>query len=122
MNAMTYQTETVRLTPKEFEALQWVDAQSWINDYADPDNEAQTIEDDELAPEQYAEENAKAKLCRLEPESFTFVRDSSAFRQSTFGLLGAEIPPFDATDAQRSAFRRTVNRLIEKLNITEARQ
>lgn len=119
MNTTTYPTETVRLTPAEFAALEFVNAGSWLDDYSDPDNREQTIDDDELTEAEYEIEHEKAKLCRLEPESFEFVRDSSAFRQATFGLFGADLPPWDVTEAKRIAFRRTVNRLISKLQIKE---
>ena len=111
MNQTNYQTETVRLTRAEFAALQWVDAQSWLDDYADPDNEAQTIEDDDLTPEEWAEEHAKAKLCRLEPGSFTFVRESAAFRQSVYGLGTKLIGPFELDDRERQTFTKLRRKL-----------
>lgn len=104
-------TETVRLTPKEFEALEWVDAQAYIDDYADPDNAAETIEADDITPEQFAIEHELALQFSLTPEAFTFVRESAAFRQATYGLKTKLTAVFETTPAQR----RTLRELITKL-------
>lgn len=113
MNPTTYQTETVRLTPKEFEALERVDAQAYVDDYADPDNDSDVMHLDDITPEQYAEESAKAKLFELTPTSFRFVRDSLAFYQATFGLGTLLGSPFTTTAAER----RTIAGLVKKLKI-----
>lgn len=112
MNPTTYQTETVRLTPKEFEALERVDAQAYIDDYADGEAEAICHLDD-ITPERYAEEARKAKEFELTPTSFRFVRDSLAFYQSTYGLGTLLGSPFETTAAER----RTLAGLIKKLKI-----
>lgn len=117
MEVMQYTTETVKLTPGEFDALRWVNAQSWIDDYADPDNREQTMYDDELTEEEWEIEHAKAKLFQLTGDEFTFVRGAAAFDQAVFGLEDAEISPFDTTVQQRAGFRRCCRSLIAKLNI-----
>lgn len=104
-------TETVRLTPKEFEALEWVNAQEYIDDYADFDNAAETMHGDDITPERFAIEHEKAKLFELAPDHFTFVRDSLAFYQATYGLGTKLMSKFETTPAQR----RTLAQLIEKL-------
>lgn len=112
MNPTTYPTETVRLTPKEFEALERVDAQAYIDDYADGEADEICYTDD-ITPERYAEEARKAKEFELTPTSFRFVRDSLAFDQSTYGLGTLLGSPFETTAAER----RTLAGLIKKLKI-----
>ncbi len=104
-------TETITLTAKEFLIMQWVDAQSYIDDYADRYNAADTMHGDDLTPEQFEIEHQHATQFVLTETSLTFVRDCLAMRHIAFGIEGLSLRPYGVTPAER----RTVRRLLQRI-------